>query len=131
MTNGPMGPTCDTNRDAWNITTECYYSCPLCDGKTSCDWTTCHDDIGFMDFVIQHVAERWCIDMDHLHLSGISNGGMYAYFVASMATDALGLATINPVGASSLIGFGTPPDVEINFSIATFMVLMMILFLMM
>ena len=46
---------------------------------------------------------------------------MFAWFAAAMATDALGLATINPIAASSLIGFGTPPpDVDINFSIVDF-----------
>ena len=47
--------------------------------------------------------------------------GMFAWYAAAMATDALGLASINPIGASSLIGFGTPPqDVDINFSIVDF-----------
>ena len=72
-----MGPTCDLDRLAWGITNECYYSCPLCDELTSCDWTTCYDDIGFIDYVINHVADYWCIDMNQIHLSGISNGGMY------------------------------------------------------
>jgi hypothetical protein len=46
---------------------------------------------------------------------------MFAWFAAAMATDGLGLASINPIAASSLIGFGTPPpDVEINFSIVDF-----------
>lgn len=117
MTDGPKGPTCNLDRNSIGQSQECYYSCPLCDEDTSCDWTSCYDDIGFMDAVIQDVAEEYCIDLDHVHLSGISNGGMFAYFVASMATDALGLASINPVVGSSLVGYGTPPDVEINFSI--------------
>ena len=46
---------------------------------------------------------------------------MFAWFAASMATDGLGLASINPIAAASMIGFGTPPpDVEINFSIVDF-----------
>ena len=46
---------------------------------------------------------------------------MFAWYAAAMATDGLGLASINPVAASSLIGFGTPPpDVDINFSIVDF-----------
>ena len=66
-TGGPMGPTCDLNRDGWETPTECYYSCPLCDERTSCDWTTCYDDIGFIDFVINHVSDYWCIDMNQIH----------------------------------------------------------------
>ena len=74
-----MGPTADLDRLAWDYPTECYYSCPLCDELTSWDWTTCYDDIGFMDLVINHVADYWCIDMNQIHLSGISNGGKYFY----------------------------------------------------
>ena len=113
---GPKGPTCDLDRDTWGEI-GCYNSCPLCDAKTSCDWTSCHDDIGFLDFLIHRVSHQYCIDMDHIHLSGISNGGMFAYYVASQATDALGLATINPVAASSLIGYGDPPATKLPISI--------------
>ena len=46
---------------------------------------------------------------------------MFAWFAASTATDGLGLASINPIAAASMIGFGIPPpDVEINFSIVDF-----------
>ena len=71
---------------------------------TSCDWASCSDDIGFIDFVINHVSDYWCIDMHQMHLTGISNGGMFAYYVATTATDGLGFATINPVAASPLVG---------------------------
>jgi len=118
---GPLGPTCDIDRAQWDAPTECHDSCPLCDEMTSCDWASCSDDIGFMDFVINHVADYWCIDMHQMHLTGISNGGMFAWYVAAMATDGLGLATVNPIAASPLIGFGTPPvGVDINFSIIDF-----------
>ena len=83
ITGGPMGPTCDLDRLSWGVTNECYYSCPLCDELTSCDWTTCYDDIGFIDYVINHVADYWCIDMNQIHLSGISNGGMYFFLSIS------------------------------------------------
>ena len=81
ITGGPMGPTCDLDRLEWDVTNECYYSCPLCDELTSCDWTTCYDDIGFIDYVINHVADYWCIDMNQIHLSGISNGGSMYFFL--------------------------------------------------
>ena len=86
-----IGPPCDTNRENWgNI--ECYYSCPLCNPENSCDWTSCYDDLGFLEHVImEEIAANWCVDLDHLHLSGISNGGMFAYYVASTATDGLGI----------------------------------------
>lgn len=118
---GPFGPTCDTDRSKWDAPTECHDSCPLCDEMTSCDWASCSDDIGFIDFVINHVADYWCIDMHQMHLTRISNGGMFAYYVATTATDGLGFATINPVAASPLVGFGAPPvNADINFSLIDF-----------
>ena len=58
------------DRGEWDAPTECHDSCPLCDEMTSCDWASCSDDIGFMDFVINHVADYWCIDMHQMHLTG-------------------------------------------------------------
>merc|ERR1711976_25270 len=113
---GPKGPTCDMDRNTWGDIV-CHHSCPNCDSKSSCDWASCYDDIGFMDFLIQRVTEQYCIDLDHIHLSGISNGGMFTYYVASQATDALGLATIIPVAASPNNGFGDPPEANIPISI--------------
>ena len=111
---GPKGITCDPN-----ITVaECYYSCSQCD---PCDWSSCYDDVAFFEHMINTLKESFCIDEEHLHYSGISNGGMFAYYVAAFTEDALGLATLNPVSASSLIGFGEPPAFEnVNFSIIDF-----------
>ena len=86
---GPFGPPCDVNRDEWGEF-ECHDSCPLCDAAHSCDWSSCYDDVGFLDFLIGYIGQNYCIDLNHLHISGISNGGMFAYFVMSTATDGLG-----------------------------------------
>ena len=58
------------DRGKWDAPTECHDSCPLCDEMTSCDWASCSDDIGFIDFVINHVTDYWCIDMHQMHLTG-------------------------------------------------------------
>ena len=81
---------------------ECHYSCPACDENYSCDWTSCSDDIGFVEFFQNKITETWCVDLDQMHLSGFSNGGIFSYYLASHATDALGFATINPIASSSL-----------------------------
>ena len=86
---GPKGPTCDFDREKWGEVV-CYDSCPLCDAFSSCDWTSCHDDIGFIQYIVEEITEQWCVDMDHIHLTGISNGGMFTYFVAATTTDGLG-----------------------------------------
>ena len=60
------------------------------DSKTSCDWSSCYDDVGFLEFLIERIGSRWCLDLDSIHLSGISNGGMFAYFLAAMSDDGIG-----------------------------------------
>ena len=52
---GSKGPICDLNRENWPPPNECFDSCPLCDEAHSCDWTTCYDDIGFLEVVIETV----------------------------------------------------------------------------
>ena len=51
-----------------------------CDPYNSCCWTSCHDDITFARTIISHVLETFCIDIDSIHMSGISNGGMFSYY---------------------------------------------------
>ena len=33
---------------------------------------------------------QWCIDLDSMHMTGVSNGGMISYYVAATVTDGLG-----------------------------------------
>ena len=49
----------------------------------SCDWSSCHDDIVYTKSIIDAVAAEWCVDMDSIHQSGISNGGMFSYYAVS------------------------------------------------
>lgn len=87
--NGPKGHPCDIDREPWKKF-ECYDSCPLCNEMNTCDWTSCHDDIGFIDYLLAEVTGNYCIDLDSMHLSGMSNGGIFAYYLAAHATDVLG-----------------------------------------
>ena len=107
---GPKGPICDLNREAWPPLNECFESCPLCDATSSCDWTTCYDDLAFLDFVVQAVKESWCLDLDHMHMTGISNGGMLLWNIAAYMDQGLGMATFNTIAASPQLGFAYPPD---------------------
>ena len=51
-----------------------------CEPYNSCYWASCHDDVTFTRTIIEHVMDKFCIDKDSVHLSGISNGGMFSYF---------------------------------------------------
>jgi len=109
-TDGPLGPPCDTDRSKWGAI-ECYDSCPLCDGMNSCDWTSCHDDVLYTKTIIDTVLEDWCVDVDSIHQTGISNGGMFSYYVASRLDY---FASIGPFSGSPMLGFGDVPSWPIN-----------------
>jgi len=108
---GPLGPPCDTNRTKYGEIS-CYTSCPNCDASQSCDWTSCHDDVAFTRQIITYVQHHFCQDLTSVHQSGISNGGMFSYYMASQLSDII--ASIAPVAASPLIGFGDVPNHPIN-----------------
>ena len=52
----------------------------VCDSVTSCDWTACYDDIEFTKAVINDVRSKYCIDDSSIHMTAISNGGMFMYY---------------------------------------------------
>jgi poly(3-hydroxybutyrate) depolymerase len=47
-----------------------------------CAWSTCHDDNAFIENLLEHVAERICVDMDSVSIIGFSNGGMLSFELA-------------------------------------------------
>jgi len=104
-TDSPLGPPCDTNRAKWGETA-CYDSCPFCDPMNSCDWSSCHDDIVYTKTVLDTITHKYCVDLDSIHQTGYSNGGMFSYYLASLMDD---FATISPVAGSPLLGFGNIP----------------------
>jgi len=110
QTVGPLGEICDTDRDKWGDI-QCYDSCPMCDGTNACDWTSCYNDIVYTETLIDEIGAKYCVDMDSVHLTGISNGGMFSYFIASR-TDRF--ATIGPVAGAPLVGFGDVPSQPIS-----------------
>ena len=43
-----------------------------------CAWTSCHDDLGFLEQVLDEVQARYAVDVNRTYLLGVSNGGMMA-----------------------------------------------------
>ena len=115
-TDGPLGAPCVLPRPTGQHT-HCYESCGQCDPINSCDWTACYDDIVFVREVVNFVDENYCLDMNSIHLTGYSNGGMFSFYAASLLNDIV--ASISTNAASPLIGFGDvpldPPISLINF----------------
>ena len=44
---------------------------------------------------MDYVNDNYCLDMNSIHMTGISNGGMFSYYMASRLNDIL--ASIAPV----------------------------------
>jgi poly(3-hydroxybutyrate) depolymerase len=99
-------PPCQLPRPS-GLEIHCYDTCLQCDPVNSCDWTACYDDEAFTRAVIKNVRDSYCLDEDSIHITGISNGGMFSYHVASRLNDVV--ASIAPVAGSPLIGFGDVP----------------------
>ena len=105
-TDGPLGPPCLLPRPP-GYETQCYDTCDQCDTINSCDWTSCYDDTVFVRAMVDYVSDMYCLDMDSIHLTGYSNGGMFSYYAASQLNDII--ASISTNAASPPIGFGDVP----------------------
>lgn len=55
---------------------DCYRSCATCG---PCDWSTCHDDIQFVQSLILLLQADMCADPQRLFVYGESNGGMLVH----------------------------------------------------
>ena len=130
-TDGPLGPPCVLPRPDDFV--QCYETCPDCDTVNSCDFTACLDDLSFVRAIVDHVRDNYCLDADSVHLTGISNGGMFSYYAAYQLSDIIARYfenigslyirffmpnhvcvpyndnSIAPNAASPLIGFGDVP----------------------
>jgi polyhydroxybutyrate depolymerase len=55
------------------------YPCPAeCGACNRCAWTSCYDDIGFLEKVMDAVSEEFNTNEQRHYLLGVSNGGMMA-----------------------------------------------------
>jgi poly(3-hydroxybutyrate) depolymerase len=63
----------------------CYQSCQAlghctADGEGArCGWTTCFEDVDFVQQLLAVLQREVCLDMDQIYISGESNGGMMVY----------------------------------------------------
>ena len=68
---GPFGPTC-----RGGDLSLCYASCSAraqgCDPH-GCDWTTCADDVGFVQALVDELESTMCIDRNRIFATGFSN----------------------------------------------------------
>jgi len=92
-----MGDTYDGSQ-AWNVPnkpndtsfcmpdteiTACYDSCQKLNLCTVCSWTTCYNDVEFVDALMEYLNENLCLNSSDIHISGSSNGAMFVYYLTS------------------------------------------------
>jgi polyhydroxybutyrate depolymerase len=87
----------------------CYDSCAkagLCESgykRTDCACSGCSDDIGFIAALLAKMKSTFCIDESRIHGTGMSNGAMFLYYLATTPVG-MQLASIVPTEGSFLIG---------------------------
>ena len=97
---GPEGEICTD--DAFD------YPCPPeCGDCGACNWCSCHDDVAFIDALLNRLETELCVDRDRIYATGMSNGGM---LVHRLGCDlAARFAAIAPVAGTLARGFNCAP----------------------
>lgn len=102
---GPEGPICSGEADK-------YAHPPECGEPTPCNWATCHDDIGFIEELLDQLEASVCLDLDRVYATGMSNGGMFVHRLGCALPDRF--AAIAPVGGTLARGFNCAPEVPLS-----------------
>lgn len=113
---GRFGPTCEGNHSGY----ACYKSCQKIHGcnhtNTSlshgCDSSSCVDDILFVEKMLDQIEADFCLNLERIHLTGISNGAMMVYALA-MSRLAPRFGGVVPVEGAPLLGFLQMPAAPI------------------
>ena len=91
----------------------CYATCSklgLCTGGaggSSCGWSTCFDDVFFVEQILVQVASAFCVDLSRIYATGGSNGGMLVHYLAQRLPKVF--AGIVPIYGLPLQGMGAVP----------------------
>jgi polyhydroxybutyrate depolymerase len=105
---GPEGPICAA--DAYK-----YAFPPECGEPTDCNWCTCHDDLAFIEQILDELEQNFCIDRNRIYATGMSNGGMFVHRLGCDMADRF--AAIVPVSGTLAKGFNCVPDNATQISI--------------
>ncbi len=97
---GPAGPIC--GEGAFD-----YPTPPECGVPSDCDWCTCHDDVAFIEALLDELEATLCIDGDRVFATGVSNGAMIVHRLGCEMPDRF--AAIAPVAGTLARGFNCAP----------------------
>lgn len=77
----------------------CYKSCRELNKCGRCNWSTCYNDVLFVETLIKEISDKFCIDLDRIYAQGEGNGAqMVHHIVRELPSTFAGIAT----------WFGTP-----------------------
>ena len=97
----PEGPHC-TNESI-------DYPCPPeCGACNQCDWTSCNDDLGFIERVLDSVQGEFSTDPNRTYLMGVSNGAMMALQLGCQLSDRF--AAVVPIIGQLAPGYACGPE---------------------
>jgi polyhydroxybutyrate depolymerase len=98
------GPHCIADSDR--------YPCPAECGKCNrCAWTSCYDDVGFIEKMLDEVQSDYQTDSSRYYLLGVSNGGMMTLRLACDLADRF--AAVAPIIAQLAPGYACGPDIDL------------------
>jgi polyhydroxybutyrate depolymerase len=107
VSSGPEGPTC-SRRLGWPFP-------PECGEPSDCVWCTCHDDVAFVDHLLDELEDTLCIDLERVYATGISNGAMFVHRLGCDMGERF--AAIAPVAGTLARGFTCAPGASPSTSI--------------
>ncbi len=87
-----------------------YPTPPECGEPSECDWCSCHDDVAFIEVLLDKLETTLCIDRDRVFATGISNGGMFVHRLGCDMPDRF--AAIAPVAGTLAKGFNCAPGAD-------------------
>ena len=98
---GPEGPICA--EAAFK-----YPHPPECGEPRRCNWASCHDDVGFIEQLLDRLETTLCVDLNRVYATGMSNGGMFVHRLGCSMPNRF--AAIAPVGGTLARGFNCAPS---------------------
>jgi len=113
-TSTSKGPTCNKN----HTKVACYQSCERALGSCDttnvngpCDWSTCADDVKFLELLLDTLGKSLCFDRSRVYMTGFSNGAMWNF---EMARSRLAgrIAAFAPVSGSPHYGYNDKPNLD-------------------
>jgi polyhydroxybutyrate depolymerase len=88
------------------------YPCPPeCGECNRCAWTACYDDLGFIERMLDTVADEFETDARRVYLLGVSNGGMMALRLGCDLS--YRFAAVAPIIAQLAPGYDCGPDTDL------------------